>query len=104
MRLEQMITQQDDGPGEAAGGRWAERQLTPAERGALRGCYPARKGPDLVYLAGAAGFVLAFTAAWYVVLRPAVALYAAGFAVVGLLIVAFYNPKRLRRALRSRRA
>jgi hypothetical protein len=109
--VEQSITQ--DAPDQAANARasaaWAERQLSEAERESLRPYYPARSGPDLAYLARVFGFAIAFTAVWYFVLRrpfqlPPGALTAGAFGVLGLLIAILYNPARLRRAFRSRRA
>ena len=107
--MEQSIAQVEPGVASRviAGAQWAERQLTEAERDALRPYYPARNGPDLAYLCRLGGFVLAFAAVWYFVLRrplelPAGPFTAAAFALVGLLIAVFYSPAKLRRAFRSR--
>lgn len=107
MSIEQTISKSESAP--APGAAWAERQLTPAEREAIRAHYPTRKGPDLAYLGRAIAFVVAFTAVCYFVLRAPLAIppgrgTCLAFVAVGLLVVAFSDPSRLRRAFRSRRA
>src|SRR3954452_15383525 len=111
MSIEQTISESDStsASGATSGAAWAERQLTPTEREVIRAHYPARKGPDLGYLGRAGAFVVVFTAVCYFVLRAPLAIppgtvTCLAFVAVGLLIVAFTNPRRLRRAFRSRRA